>query len=89
VWNTGKFQCYLGVIHEVFFSALTHCYTYHCGWAPLRPSDSDFGQNWKPGTKEILLLYSNGHKGSFRCVNHRQSTHHLTFDKPASTPHEH
>jgi hypothetical protein len=20
----------------------------HCSWAPLQPSDSDFGQNWKP-----------------------------------------
>jgi hypothetical protein len=28
----------------------------HCGWVPLRPSDSDFGQNWKPGTGEIPLL---------------------------------
>jgi hypothetical protein len=28
----------------------------HCGWAPLRPSDSDFSQNWKPGTRQILLL---------------------------------
>jgi hypothetical protein len=29
---------------------------YHCSWAPLRPSDSDFSQNWKPGTGEIPLL---------------------------------
>jgi hypothetical protein len=28
----------------------------HCGWAPLRTSDSDFGQNWKPGAGEIPLL---------------------------------
>jgi hypothetical protein len=28
----------------------------HCGWVPLRPSDSDFGQNWKPRTREIPLL---------------------------------
>jgi hypothetical protein len=28
----------------------------HCGWVPLRPSDSDFSQNWKPGTGEIPLL---------------------------------
>jgi hypothetical protein len=28
----------------------------HCSWVPLRPSDSDFGQNWKPGTREIPLL---------------------------------
>jgi hypothetical protein len=27
----------------------------HCGWARLRPSDSDFSQNWKPGTREISL----------------------------------
>jgi hypothetical protein len=25
----------------------------HCSWVPLRPSDSDFSQNWKPGTREI------------------------------------
>jgi hypothetical protein len=28
----------------------------HCGWVPLRPSDSDFAQNWKPGTGEIPIL---------------------------------
>jgi hypothetical protein len=28
----------------------------HCSWVPLRPSDSDFSQNWKPGTGEIPLL---------------------------------
>jgi hypothetical protein len=28
----------------------------HCSWAPLRPSDSDFSQNWKPRTREIPLL---------------------------------
>jgi hypothetical protein len=28
----------------------------HCSWASLRPSDSGFGQNWKPGTGEIPLL---------------------------------
>jgi hypothetical protein len=82
----------------------------HCGWAPLRPSDSDFCQNWKPRTGEIHrlslwlgaieiqwfrlqpeleardweipLLFSNDPKGSFRCMNHMQSTHHSAFDKP-------
>jgi hypothetical protein len=28
----------------------------HCGWASLRPSDSDYGQNWKTETGEIPLL---------------------------------
>jgi hypothetical protein len=28
----------------------------HCGWEQLRPMDSDFSQNWKPGTGEIHLL---------------------------------
>jgi hypothetical protein len=28
----------------------------HCGWVPLRPSYSDFSQNWKPRTGEIPLL---------------------------------
>jgi hypothetical protein len=28
----------------------------HCGWVPLRPSDSDFSQNWQPMTGEIPLL---------------------------------
>jgi hypothetical protein len=31
----------------------------HCGWAALRPSDSDFGQNWRHGIREIPLLLSN------------------------------
>jgi hypothetical protein len=36
--------------------SLIEYYVYCCGWAPsLRPSDSDFGQNWKPGTREILV----------------------------------
>jgi hypothetical protein len=47
----------------------------HCGLAPLRPSDSDFHQNWKPRTTEIPLLFSNDSKWSFRCMNHRQSTY--------------
>jgi hypothetical protein len=54
----------------------------HCGWASLRSSDSDFGQNWKPGTGEIPLLISNDPKVSFRCMNHTQSTYHSAFDKP-------
>jgi hypothetical protein len=29
---------------------------YHCGWVPLRISDSDFSQNGKPGTRAIPLL---------------------------------
>jgi hypothetical protein len=28
----------------------------HCGWVPLRPSDSDFSQDLKPGTGEIPLF---------------------------------
>jgi hypothetical protein len=28
----------------------------HCGWVPLRPSDSDFSQNWKSRTGKIPLL---------------------------------
>jgi hypothetical protein len=31
-------------------------------WAPLRPSDSYFGQNWKPRTREIPLLFLNDTK---------------------------
>jgi hypothetical protein len=44
---------------------------YHCGWAPMRQSDPAFGQNWKPGTREFPLLFSNYPKVSFRCMNHR------------------
>jgi hypothetical protein len=86
----------------------------HCGWASLRPSDSNFGQNWKPGTREIPLLslwlgiieaslrpsdsnFGQNWKpgtskiplpsltdpnGSFRCMNHKPSTHHSAIDKP-------
>jgi hypothetical protein len=29
----------------IFCFCSFECYAYHCRWAPLRPSDSDFGQN--------------------------------------------
>jgi hypothetical protein len=32
-------------------------YVHQSGWAPLRPSDSDFSQTWKPGTRETPLLF--------------------------------
>ena len=35
-----------------------------------------------PGNGEIPLLISKDSKGSFRCMDHRQTTHHLAFDKP-------
>jgi hypothetical protein len=32
----------------------------HCAWlGAIWPRDSDFGQNWKPGTGEIPILFSN------------------------------
>jgi hypothetical protein len=43
------------VLH-VYYSFTHWALVYHCGWVPLRPSHSDFGQNWKPGTGEIPLL---------------------------------
>jgi hypothetical protein len=46
---------------------------------PSRPSDSNFSHNWKARTWELPLLISNW---SLRCINHRQSTHNLAFDKP-------
>jgi hypothetical protein len=52
---------------------------HHFSWVPLKPSDSDFGQNWKAGR---FTYFSNDPKVSFRCINHRQSTHHSAFDKP-------
>jgi hypothetical protein len=36
--------------------SLTERYVYHCGWVSLRPSDSEFSQNWKPGTGEIIII---------------------------------
>jgi hypothetical protein len=60
------------------------CYVYHCGWAPLRSTDSKFCQNWKIedwGDSPTLFEWS---QGSFMCMNHRQSTHHLVFDKPVT-----
>jgi hypothetical protein len=39
------------------------------GWSPLRLSDSDFGQNWKPGTREIPYSF-------WVSTNHRQSSHY-------------
>jgi hypothetical protein len=59
-----------------FCSSLIEHYAYHCCWAPLRSGDSDFGQDWKPGTRGIPY-FSNDPKGSFRCINRRQSTHHF------------
>jgi hypothetical protein len=38
-----------------------------------KPSDPDFGQNWKPGTGEIHLLSLNDPKG-LRCMNRRHIT---------------
>jgi hypothetical protein len=32
-------------------------YVYHCGWSSLKPRDSNFGQIWKPGTREITMLF--------------------------------
>jgi hypothetical protein len=49
---------------------------YHCDWVPLRPSDLDFGKNWKPRTVEIPLLFLSDPKGYFRCM---KSTHHLAW----------
>jgi hypothetical protein len=62
-----------------FFCIRSLC---HSVWASLRLGDSGFGQNCKPRTGEIPLLFSIDPKGSFRQVNYRQSTHHLAFDKP-------
>jgi hypothetical protein len=60
-----------------FFSCVRSLdYAYHCVWAPLRPSDSDIGQNWKTGTGR---LFSKDPKRCFWCLNHRQSTHHPAF----------
>jgi hypothetical protein len=39
-------------------------YAYHCGRAPLRPTDSVFSQNWrKPRTGIVLLFFTNDPKG--------------------------
>jgi hypothetical protein len=46
--------------------------TMYCGWVPLRLSDSD----------HVPQFCLNDHKRCFRCMNHRQSTHHSAFDKP-------
>jgi GTPase SAR1 family protein len=56
-------------------SPIEHC-PYHSVWAPLRPSDSDLGQNWKPRSREISLLYLNDPKGSFRCSSHTPKVRH-------------
>jgi hypothetical protein len=49
---------------------------------PITAVQSFFDQNSKPGTREIPLLFSNDPKGSYKCMNHGQSTHHSAFDKP-------
>jgi hypothetical protein len=49
---------------------------------PLRPSDSDFSQNWKPGIGEIPLLFFRMIPRGLLGMNHRQSPHHSSFDKP-------
>jgi hypothetical protein len=40
---------------SILHSLIEH-YLHHCDWVTLRPSDSDFSQNWKPSTREIPLL---------------------------------
>jgi hypothetical protein len=40
---------FFNVSVNLLLPSLIECYVYHCSWAPLRPSDSDFGQNRKPG----------------------------------------
>jgi hypothetical protein len=49
-------------VPQNFLRSSIQRYAYHCSWAPLMPSDSDFGQNWKPGTGESRL-FSNDPKG--------------------------
>jgi hypothetical protein len=39
-------------LNEILHSLIEHC-AYQCGRVPLRPSDSDLGQNWKPRTRGI------------------------------------
>jgi hypothetical protein len=58
------------VVQFPFLRSLIECYTYHCSSVPLRPSDSDFGQNWMPGTGESPLhLIPRGPLGSWTTVN--------------------
>jgi hypothetical protein len=41
----------------------------HNSWVPLKPSDSDFSQNWKPRIGEIPILFSNDTNVSFKSMN--------------------
>jgi hypothetical protein len=55
-----------------------YAYMYHCCWVPLRPSDSDFSQIWKPWTGESPLLFLNDHKepfGSMHCSQFTKTRH--------------
>jgi hypothetical protein len=50
------------VLCTFFFCICALIHAYHCSWVPLRYSDSDFDQNWNPGTREIPL-FSNDPNG--------------------------
>jgi hypothetical protein len=52
-------------------------------WGPVIPTVA----SWTLWTGEIPLLFSNDPNGSFRCMDHRQSTRHLAFDKPIELYH--
>jgi hypothetical protein len=42
------------VIQSTTSSMFAH-WVYHCGWAPLWPSDPEFSQNWKPRTGDPTI----------------------------------
>jgi hypothetical protein len=58
-------------------------YAYHCGCAPLRPSDSDIAQNMKSGLGRFLYSFNNP-KGLLgdesQAIHTTLITHHSTQD---------
>jgi hypothetical protein len=72
--------------------ACDHSVFLHSHWA-LCTGIIAVGRHWGPviptsprivslGPGEIPLLFWSDPQWSFRCMNHRQSTNHLVFDKP-------
>jgi hypothetical protein len=67
-WKTAILQFFYFWVHSLHYGC-------HCRWGPVIQSLTRIGG-------EIPLLFSNDPKGSFRCMNHRQSADQSPFDKP-------
>jgi hypothetical protein len=77
-------------VKELKWFGTSSAFVHWVSWASLQLSTIEAQwfqlqselETWDRG--EIPLLFSNDLQGCLRCMNHRQSTHHLAFDEPVS-----